>query len=46
VFGDQLGIPDLGGLGTALVTGPLGDLNGHVSASPDGLRGKFSLTVE
>ena len=46
VFGDQLGVPELGGFGTALVTGPLGDLNGHVSASPDELRGKFTLTVE
>ena len=46
MFGDRFGIPDVGGLGTALITGPLGDLNGHVSASPDELRGKFTLAIE
>jgi hypothetical protein len=46
VFGEALGIPDLGGLGTALITGPLGELNGHVSASPDELRGSFELAIE
>ena len=46
VFGEQFGIPDLGGLGAGLITGPLGDLNGHVSASPDELRGRFTLAIE
>src|SRR5918995_51024 len=46
MFGEQFGIPDLGGLGAGLITGPLGDLNGHVSASPDELRGRFTLAIE
>ena len=46
VFGEQFGIPDIGGLGASLLTGPLGDLNGSVSASPDELRGKFTLAIE
>jgi hypothetical protein len=46
VFGEQFGIPDLGGIGAALITGPLGDLNGHVSASQDELRGRFTLAIE
>ena len=41
-FGPAFGLGDLGGLGGALFTRPLGDLNGYVSASTDGLRGKFS----
>ena len=45
-FGPALGIPDIGGFGTGLITQPLGDLNGHVSASTDELRGKFSLAIE
>jgi hypothetical protein len=45
-FGSAFGIPDLGGLGTGLLTRPLGDLNGYVSASPDGLRGKLTLAIE
>ena len=46
VFGEQFGIPDIGGLGAGLLTGPLGDLNGSVSASPDELRGRFTLAIE
>ena len=45
-FGSALNIPDLGALGTGLLTRPLGDLNGSVSASPDELRGKLTLAVE
>jgi hypothetical protein len=45
-FGPMLGIPDLGGFGIGLVTGPLGDLNGSVSASTDALTGKLTLTVD
>ena len=45
-FGPALGIPDLGGLGTGLLTRPLGDLNGYVNSSTDELRGKFTLNVE
>ena len=45
-FGPALGIPDLGGFGTGLLTRPLGDLNGYVNSSTDELRGKFTLNVE
>jgi hypothetical protein len=45
-FGPALGLPDLGGLGAGLVTGPLGDLTGHAEASQDELRGKLSLAIE
>jgi hypothetical protein len=45
-FGPALGIPDIGGFGTGLLTRPLGDLNGYVNASTDELRGKFTLNVE
>jgi hypothetical protein len=45
-FGPALGIPDLGGFGTGLLTRPLGDLNGYVDSSTDELRGKFTLNVE
>ena len=45
-YGSALGLPDLGGLGTSLVTQPLGDLNGYVSASTDELRGKLTLAIE
>ena len=45
-FGPALGVPDLGGFGTGLLTRPLGDLNGYVKASTDELRGKFTLNVE
>jgi hypothetical protein len=45
-FGPALGIPDLGGLGTGLITRPLGDLTGYVGAGTDELRGKLTLNVE
>jgi hypothetical protein len=45
-FGAAFGLNDLGALGTGLFTRPLGDLNGHLSASPDELRGKFTLAIE
>lgn len=45
-FGPALGIPDLGGFGTGLLTRPLGDLNGYLNASTDELRGRFTLNVE
>ena len=45
-FGPALGVPDLGGFGTGLLTRPLSDLNGYVEASTDELRGKLTLKVE
>ncbi|HMJ95879.1 MAG TPA: DUF3352 domain-containing protein [Thermoleophilaceae bacterium] len=45
-FGPALGLGDLGGLGGALFTRPLGDLNGFMSASTDELRGKFTLGID
>ncbi|MEA2407197.1 MAG: hypothetical protein QOE69_1316 [Thermoleophilaceae bacterium] len=45
-FGPAFGIPDVGALGTGLLTRPLGELGGHASASPDELRGKFTLAIE
>jgi hypothetical protein len=45
-FGPALGIPDIGGFGTGLITRPLGDLDGYLSSSTDELRGKFTLAVE
>jgi Protein of unknown function (DUF3352) len=45
-FGPALGLGDLGSLGVGMFTRPLGDLNGYMSASPDELRGKFTLAVE
>jgi Protein of unknown function (DUF3352) len=45
-FGPALGLGDLGGLGSALLTRPLGDLNGFMSASTDELRGKFTLAID
>lgn len=45
-YGSALGIPDIGALGTGLLTRPLGDLNGSVSASTSELRGKFTLAIE
>jgi hypothetical protein len=35
-----------GALGGSLFTGPLGDLDGSVSADTSGLRGKFSLKID
>jgi Protein of unknown function (DUF3352) len=43
-IGPQLGIG--GALGGSLFTGPLGDLIGSVSASPDGLKGKVTLGID
>jgi hypothetical protein len=45
-FGPALGLGDLGGLGGALFTRPLGDLNGFISASTDELRGKLTLAID
>jgi uncharacterized protein DUF3352 len=45
-FGPALGLGDLGGLGGALFTRPLGDLNGFVSASTDELSGKLTLAID
>jgi hypothetical protein len=45
-FGPLLGLGDLGGIGGALFTRPLGDLNGSMSASTDELRGKFTLAID
>jgi hypothetical protein len=45
-FGPLLGLGDLGGLGGALLTRPLADLNGFMSASTDELRGKFTLAID
>jgi hypothetical protein len=45
-FGSAFGIPDLGPLGTGLLTRPLGDLNGSVSASTGELRGTLRLAIE
>ena len=39
----RFGVPDLGALGTGLLTRPLGDLSGSVSASTGELRGKLTL---
>ncbi len=44
--GPALGLGDLGGLGGALFTRPLGDLDGFVSASTEELRGKFTLAID
>jgi hypothetical protein len=43
------GIPQLGlggGLGTGLFTAPLEELNGSLSATPDGMRGNFELSLD
>ena len=45
-FGPALGLGDLGGLGGALFTRPLGDLDGSVTASSDELRGKLTLAID
>ena len=45
-LGPALGLGDFGGLGAALFTRPLGDLNGWVSASTDELRGKLTLAID
>jgi uncharacterized protein DUF3352 len=45
-YGSTFGLPDIGALGTGLLTRPLGDLNGSVSASTSELRGKFTLAIQ
>jgi hypothetical protein len=45
-FGPAFGLPDLGGLGAGLFTGPLGDLDGYVEASTEELRGKLTLAID
>ena len=45
-YGSALGIADLGALGTGLLTRPLGDLNGSISASTSELSGRFSLAID
>jgi len=45
-FGPLLGLGDLGGIGGALFTRPIGDLTGFVSANTDELRGKFTLAID
>ena len=45
-FGPALGLGELGGIGGALFTRPLGDLNGFMSASSDELRGKLTLAID
>ena len=42
-FGAAFGVPDLGALGTEILTRPLGDLRGSVSANTSELRGKLTL---
>jgi hypothetical protein len=45
-YGAAFGLNDLGALGTGLFTRPFGDLNGHMSADPDELRGKLTLAID
>jgi hypothetical protein len=45
-IGPALGLDGFGGLGAALFTRPLADLNGYMSASGDELRGKLTLAIE
>jgi hypothetical protein len=45
-YGAAFGLGDLGSLGTGLFTRPLGDLNGHLSAGTDELRGKLTLAID
>jgi len=45
-FGPALGLGDLGGIGGALFTRPLGELNGFMSVSTDELRGKLTLAID
>jgi hypothetical protein len=45
-FGAAFGIPDLGGLGAGIITGPLGNLGSYASASTDELRGKLTLAID
>jgi Protein of unknown function (DUF3352) len=45
-FGEQLGVSGLQAFGAQLFTGPLEDMSGWMSASTEGLRGRFSLGIE
>ena len=45
-FGPALGLGDLGSVGIGMFAGPLDDLDGWMSASPDELKGKLTLAVE
>ena len=45
-FGPAFGLGDLGVLGGALFTRPLGDLNAFMSVSPDELSGKLTLAID
>jgi hypothetical protein len=42
-FGQAFGVPDLGGFGARLITGPLGELDGYASATTGELRGRLTL---
>jgi hypothetical protein len=42
-FGEAFGVPDLGGFGARLITGPLGELDGYASATTGELRGRLTL---
>jgi hypothetical protein len=45
-YGAAFGLNDVGALGTGLFTRPLGDLNGHMSAGTDELRGELTLAID
>ena len=45
-FGDQLGVSGFEALGAQLFTGPLQDMSGWMSASTEGLRGRFAVGIE
>lgn len=45
-IGPSFGIPDLGGLGSGLITGPLDELNGSVRAETDAISGRLRLSVD
>jgi hypothetical protein len=45
-FGPMLGLNEVESLGAQLFTGPLGELTGSLSATPDGLRGRVTLTID
>jgi Protein of unknown function (DUF3352) len=45
-IGPAFGLPDIGGFEGAIITRPLGDLTGSMSASTEELRGRFRLAIE
>jgi hypothetical protein len=45
-FREQLGVGGLEAFGAQLFTGPLEDMSGWMSATTEGLRGRFSLRIE